>query len=320
MFDISDDLQALKPRLSSPDAGIRRIALIALADLEEADNLPWLVQALRHDKHAAVRQEAARLLEGWEQPDVIASLCDALSDADAATREQAALSLSEVKTAGAGEVILAWAGHDDTFVRAATLRALRELKLPASHAPALASLDHADAGVRREAVAVLGWLRRQDALAALATLAAGDPDPEVRRAATGALGYAVDNSDILPALLGALNDDVWFVREEAAGTLGKLQLTAAAEALIAGLDDSYWQVRIRAARSLGRIKSPAAVPALLLALQHAISNLRKEAALALGEIGQPGALAGLQAALQDSDPEVRKAVRIALAQLEGQAA
>src|SRR5690606_33595634 len=43
------DIQALRPRLQAPDAGMRRIALIDLADLEDPDGLVWLVDSLRHD-------------------------------------------------------------------------------------------------------------------------------------------------------------------------------------------------------------------------------------------------------------------------------
>ena len=42
-----------------------------------------------------------------------------------------------------------------------------------------------------------------------------DPDPEVRRIAIGALGFATD-VEVLPALRHALSDTSWQVREEAA--------------------------------------------------------------------------------------------------------
>ena len=47
-------------------AGVRRIALIDLADLEEPDGLLWLVNRLAEDPTEEVRAEAARLLEAWE--------------------------------------------------------------------------------------------------------------------------------------------------------------------------------------------------------------------------------------------------------------
>ncbi len=85
---------------------------------------------------------------------------------------------------------------------------MRELRLEESAVPALAALGDPQAAVRREAVAVLGWLRHQPALAELARLASADVDPEVRRAATGALGLSRE-ATVLPALCAALADAQW---------------------------------------------------------------------------------------------------------------
>ena len=84
------DILDLQPRLQDADAGVRRIALIELADLEDPDGLPWLAHALTHDAAANVRAEAARLLEAWEEPDVVDALCQALADHAEDVREAAA--------------------------------------------------------------------------------------------------------------------------------------------------------------------------------------------------------------------------------------
>ncbi|EKT4465446.1 HEAT repeat domain-containing protein [Pseudomonas putida] len=310
------DIHQLLPRLADTDAGVRRIALIELADLEDPDGLPWLTDALLVDRDPEVRAEAARLLEGWEVPEVVQALCAALADTAEPVRQAAAQSLSELKSLETGLLILPWAEHADGFVRASALRALRELRLEEAAAPALRALDDVEAAVRREAVGILGWLKHAPALPALARLATEEMDTEVRRAAIGALGLARD-AGVLPALVMALRDEAWQVREEAATTLGKVGLGEAGPALVEALEDAYWQVRLRAARALGRLRHDAALEPLASLLGHGIANLRKEAALALGELGQARALPALQAAEADADPEVRKAVRIALAQLQG---
>ncbi|AXI04315.1 HEAT repeat domain-containing protein [Aquirhabdus parva] len=315
---IDEELAEIRQRLSDEDAGIRRIALLDLAELDDEQTIPWYLHALRHDPASEVRQEAARLLAAWETDPVVSALCHALTDDSETVRELAAQSLSEFKLHISGRIILPWADHTETYVRIAALRALRELRLPESFATAQNNLSHPSPAVRREAVGVLGWLKHTDALPRLAEIANQDEHAEVRRIATGALGYAQDSS-VLPALLHALRDDIWQVREEAAHTLGKLRLQGATNALISALSDEYWQVRIHAARSLGKLKAPAATIPLLTTLEHSISNLRKEAALALGEIGNEQAKSGLEIALSDGDPEVRKAVRIALSQLNLQA-
>lgn len=309
------DILALRPRLEDEDPGVRRIALIELADLEEPDGLLWLVDRLRADPSIEVRTEAARLLEAREEVKVVQVLCEALTDPAHAVKDAAAQSLSVLKTQEAGEVILPWAAHANATVRIAAFRALRELRLPAAAPAAVIALNDEDASVRREAVGVLGWLKQTEALDALARLASEDPDTDVRRAATGALGLAID-ARVLPALRLALQDAAWQVREEAATTLGKVGHDDAGPALIAALGDDYWQVRLRATRSLGRLRYVQALPGLIETLGHSISNLRKEAALALGELGDKAALAALQTAQNDGDPEVRKAVRIALSQLQ----
>ncbi len=52
------EILELLPRLEADDAGVRRIALIELADLEDPDALPWLTDALLVDGADEVRAEA----------------------------------------------------------------------------------------------------------------------------------------------------------------------------------------------------------------------------------------------------------------------
>lgn len=242
-------------RLRDADAATRRVALLQLADDEDADALPEVIALLADDPSPDVRLEAARILATWEQPDTVAALARALEDTDAAVREAAALGLGDLKSADSAPALLPYVSHADASVRAAALRGLRELRVPASEAPALAALHDPNAAVRREAVAVLGWRKHAAALPALAERARDDADAEVRRAAAGALGLASDAS-VLPALLDALRDPVWRVREESAATLGKLRALApeagVTHALVEALADDYWQIRLQAARALGR--------------------------------------------------------------------
>ena len=165
---------------------------------------------------------------------------------------------------------------------------------------------------------MLGWLKLAAALEPIAGLATTDADAEVRRASGGALGMAAPGSGAArAALVTALGDIAWQVREEAATTLGKFQRDDYIGAALRGaLEDDHWQVRLRAARSLGRLRDTAAVPLLIEGLVHAAGNLRKECAIALGEVGEGSAVPALQAAAGDPDPEVRKAIRLALQRLD----
>lgn len=199
--------------------------------------------------------------------------------------------MSEIKQAESIEPLLPLLAHADSYVRAAALRAIRELRPVQALNAIVANIHHADVQVRREAVSTLGWLKQASAQSLLAELAINDPDAEVRRIATGALGISEQTTPAIEqALLSALTDEIWQIRVEAALTLGKVKPQSAIIPLITALADPYWQVRIPAARSLGKLKATQAVEALALPLQHEISNLRKEAALALGEIGGRRAL------------------------------
>jgi HEAT repeat protein len=320
-LDASDpESAALLARLADEDAAVRRIALLDIADLEEVELLPALVATLRNDPAPEVRLEAARVLASWEQEEVVEALCGALLDTDEAVRVAAAQSLTELKDPASGAVLSGWVERPEPFVRAAALRGLRELRFNRVFEPALRALVDAAPTVRLEAVGVLGWLKDPRALPPLAALATEDAETGVRRAAVGALGFApATDSVVTAALLGALRDGAWQVREEAATTLGKLRAPTARNPLIAALDDGYWQVRLRAVRALGQTADASAAPAVAALLTHMVSNLRKEAALALGELCDPRSLPALREALQDRDPDVRKAVRIALQQIEGAA-
>jgi HEAT repeat protein len=77
-------------------------------------------------------------------------------------------------------------------VQAAAFRALASPARRAGLAHALAALDHPSPQVRREATGVLGYLKNPGSLGPLTRVAMNDPDPEVRRIAVGALGFATD--------------------------------------------------------------------------------------------------------------------------------
>ena len=215
----------LLPRLASADAAVRRIALLALADLEDEAVLGPIVAALRTDVSSDVRAQAAEVLGAWERADAVEALCEALADGAENVRDAAAQSLSNLKDPESGPLLAPWTTHRDPFVRQAALRGLRELRYAGALEPALAALAASEAVVRLEAVSVLGWLKSEQALGPLTAVAAQDPNAAVRRAAIGALGVgAAATEDTIAALLGALRDAAWQVREEAATTLGKLRV------------------------------------------------------------------------------------------------
>ena len=159
---LDPEAAALLPRLASADAVVRRIALLALADLEDEAVLAPIVTALQDDVAVDVRAEAAQVLGAWERADVVEALCAALTDPAHEVREAAAQSLSQLKDAQSGPLLAPWATHADAFVRRAALRGLRELRYAGALEPALNALKADEAAVRLEAVGVLGWLNNVD--------------------------------------------------------------------------------------------------------------------------------------------------------------
>jgi HEAT repeat protein len=302
---------SLQDRLLNADPSVRRLAVMELPYGDEDDFIALAMTCLK-DVAAEVRMEAVRALEGQEDLAVVEALAPMLLDADPQVRGAASEVLAELKEPSSAPPLLPLVDpQHSSEARANAFRALRALRYPLAFAPAIQALRDVEPAVRREAVGVLGYLKDESALGELAEVAANDPEAEVRRSAVGALGFASSIS-VQPALVRALTDRHWQVREEAAQTIGKLRLGLAIPDLVQAMQDEYWQVRVKATRSLGILKAEAGLPALVDSLKHQISNLRKEAAIALGEIGDTRAISPLEAALADPDPDVRKVARLAL--------
>src|SRR3954471_14529576 len=105
--DYSDDpgILALATRLRDSDSTVRRIALRNLADIADEEHAPLFIGALG-DPAAEVRFEAAKALEAWETPAIVAGLVGRLSDLDADVREVAAQTLAELKLPASSAALL----------------------------------------------------------------------------------------------------------------------------------------------------------------------------------------------------------------------
>src|SRR6188508_1149951 len=88
----------LAARLADTDAEVRRIAVMELPFSDEDDILPLLITATR-DPDGVVRAEAAKGLEGFEEPEAVAALLEVIGDQHEDARRAAAESLAELKDA-----------------------------------------------------------------------------------------------------------------------------------------------------------------------------------------------------------------------------
>ena len=125
----------------------------------------------------------------------------------------------------------------------------------------------------------------------------------------------------MPALVEALKDKEWTVRQSAAEALGKIgpKAEAAVPALAEALKDKNSVVRRIAAQALAQIGLPA-VPALAKALQDKETDIRLLAAVALGQMGLEakgeGEAALAEARRKDDVDAVRKAAGEALQRIQ----
>ncbi|TCM61193.1 HEAT repeat protein [Acinetobacter calcoaceticus] len=317
IIDLNDEDLIFWDRLNQDDEKIRFITIMKIAEEERDDFLPWLHYALENDCSALVRSEAAKHLEGWENPVTLNVLARALLDTDPEVVSAATQSLSEVKLQQSARILAPYLQLSAAPVKIAILQALRPLRDISLYEQIAQHVDHDDVLVRREAVSALSWLQQERAILSLSKIAQYDLDLETRRIALGGLAYC---KHIIPEVIAALSHGLeeghWQLRQESALTIGKLNLNELEVDLIALLEDQYWQVRIAIVRSLGRLKSKNALAGLTLNFNFEISNLRKEVALALGEIKGNDAEQLLLEHLKDPDPEVRKAIRIGLNQIQ----
>jgi HEAT repeat protein len=107
-------------------------------------------------------------------------------------------------------------------VRAAAVRAYRDLRGQTNAAPIVAMLGDSDDMVRAEAATVVGGMRQITATGALEGLVVSDANPQVRRNAAWALGRIAAGSSHA-ALTQASNDKSGLVRMTARAALKQLR-------------------------------------------------------------------------------------------------
>lgn len=299
-------------RARSQDPEQRRVALMEAID--DAERYRDLFTTAARDPDAGVRLEAACGLEGATDEASLAALIGLLDDTDEEVQEAAREALSELPTREAGPLLVRHLASATGAAQAALLSAVRKLRLPEALTPALAALSDPLPAVRREAVAVLGYLQDERATPAIAQSAVGDESPPVRRSAIGALAFS-QTSVARDAAMTALRDTDWQAREMAATTLARIRSSASVPALERALTDEFWQVRLKAAFALGQIGDASAAESLIAAFEHPVGNLRREIVQALDSLSTPKAIPLFEWALSDSDIDVRKAAARGLGRL-----
>lgn len=189
------------------------------------------------------------------------------------------------------------------------------IEKPADLSAILADLESSDPIKRHLACVDLARLRDPSTVQAVRE-ATGDPSPEVRSAALGAL-RAIEGPKALDRLAEVLRQDpVPQVRWQAAIELEALGDPQAVPALVDALKDRHWLVRTGAAEGLKGIPDPRAVQPLIKALRDKETSVQRSSAEGLGLIGDKAAVKPLTKALFYHDLHIRRKAVEALARLK----
>lgn len=241
------------------------------------------------------RARVVRALGAVGRPASIGALSQAATDPDSGVRIEVARALNAVIAEARYQGSLAPVEYE--HLRTAVAGVLQRL------------LSDADGRVRLAALEAQIDPPGRGVLVALA----GDPEPNVRRAACHGLGR-LGARDAFDPLAVARTDDDELVRCAALDGLGRLDDARVVPLLIASLDDASDRVRGAAARALATENAPwiakplpVVTDALVRGLGDRCGEVRLDGVRALGALGQKGAIPALRALASDPDASVRDA-------------
>ncbi len=318
-----------------PEPAVRSAAVEALAAIAPPSRgLTERLAAGLQDREARVRLASALALGrlGRTAEPASSALHGLLRDPDLAVRTNAAGAIGTID--GANDettgVLVEGAKGSDPAVRLAAIDQLGRLRVqrPDALAVLAASVIDVDFGIRSASIAALGRIGTPARGAALQSLhqVLRDPRWEMRLMAARALWRVEGNvAELLPGLMGALQERDWAVRDGAAVLLGEMGRAAgpAAGAVRELLKDPMVYARMDGALALWRIEGNASeslpvLKGIVRRREYADPYPRQLAITALGEMGPAGreAVGVLSEASQDEFPMVRGAARAALARVQ----
>jgi HEAT repeat protein len=206
--------------------------------------------------------------------------------------------------------------HRDAIVRVNAAKLIADSPVSGDFHDLIHALDDPDPNVRRYSSQALGKLKNPEALKPLFRLLADD-NWFVRAEAATALGEIGDPRSV-GWLIQLLADDDGYVRYSATMALYELASDSSHPLLRRGLDSAGPKQRFGIAVALAKLKDPAALGPLTSAIHDTDADVRRQAAEALGECGQPEATNALTVLLKDPDPKVCRQAAESLQQLKSE--
>jgi HEAT repeat protein len=225
--------------LLAPDAFERTSAARCLGEVKSEAALPFLLEGL-YDSESIVRNQAVMSIGELKMPSAIGALLDIARTHPDVPSALLSRTLSACSVEGLDffdampvEPAQLGMGHDLSVIEQIThlepSSAVDELSADSEDeqlVSALTLVKSSDVQDRAEALKVLAQFRVQSSLAAIALVARGDSEPNIRAAAVSTLGL-LDHESVFPAILIGMADDSREVRASAARSLNRLSFDRA---------------------------------------------------------------------------------------------
>ena len=295
-WDQNDDIASLSRMLVDGSPEVRDASLAALRKRTDGV-VPAVVAAADGISRSAV------------DPQVIATLSEALQDPGSGQRQAAVWALRAAASIGSVPALIeALQGADRNVARVAAM-ALGDIGDQRAVAPLMAQLQDSSTDMRVASIWALGEIGAPAAVAALFN-ALGDSHREVRAEASDALEKLQEPSGriVYKTLRGS---------KRALAQLGPDSDPRSVEPLLRALDNPDPLVRGWAAKGLEKLASAAAVSTLLEHLDDPVAEVRAAVAWALVAAGDPRAETPFVNMLNDPFGEAREAAAAGLVKVAG---
>ncbi|HKI99890.1 MAG TPA: HEAT repeat domain-containing protein [bacterium] len=247
---------------------LRELAAERLGERGAPDAIPYLAEALAKDDGEFVRVNAAQALGQIGTIASVKPLTQALAnDKRELVRVAAGRALGNIQAQDAAtDLVTALQKDPEWQVRAASAESLGQLQPPGAVVTALSAqlLNDGRVEVRIAVADALASLKAKEGATALVHAMRDDPVPDVRIAATKALGVVIDGEAVDKALLAALQEErERIVRRTIVETMGQRKRETVSAGLVHALQmDPAIEVRTAAAGALGQIGGQVARDAL----------------------------------------------------------
>jgi HEAT repeat protein len=254
--------------------------------------------ALLADSHKSVRQAALEGLGAMKIPVDVAAICGLLRDPDLTVQAKAIETIAQLNDPRAVRHLLDVLQDDSEYVRRAAVEVLNQVGNTDAIKDLLGALRDRDWWVRVRAADALGSIGGPKVVEAVLALVK-DKDEFIRRCAIEILNTTRTQGGeerTLNSLVGALDDEDWWVRERAIDALARIGDRRAVPALLQVMerDSKAAPVAIRALAGLGDAQ---AIPALLAQLRRQDQSIRREAIRALAALADEAHAEVIQRAL-----------------------